>query len=130
MANTRALERRIESLEQQVTGHHRHGTLANRLARLEDTVEGDPMQRSSIAQRLDEIETQTQGESIPERVDAVLDDETTADSVAERAKTIESRLDSLEERIEDGTHPKSLQALLDRIEARLLALEHARDDES
>ena len=130
MANVRALERRIEQLEQQVAGHHRHGTLANRLARLEDTVEGDPMQHSSIAQRLDEIEARTRGESIPERVDEILDDETTAGGVAERVETIETKLDLLEERVEAIGETAGVERLCDRVEARLLALEHALNEDS
>jgi len=126
MTNTRALERRITSLEQQVTGHHRHGTLANRLARLEDTVKGDPMQQSSIAQRLDEIEAQTRGESIPERVDAVLGDAETGDTISDRVATIEARLNTLEDGIQTDRNPADLESLLERIEARLLALEQAR----
>jgi ribosome assembly protein YihI (activator of Der GTPase) len=130
MANIRALERRVEAIERQVTGHHQHGTLASRLAKLEETVEGGPMERSSIAQRLDEIEAEARGESIPERVDAALgEDRSTGDSLDERLDRIEQRLSDLENGIENERDPERLEELLDRVEARLLALERARTEE-
>ena len=125
MTNVRQLERRIQTLERQVTGHHQHGTIASRLAKLEDTVTGDPMQKSSIAQRLDEIEASYRGE------------EPTPREVAEAERPPEDRIETIEQRLSEVTdaidseqrETDELLAMLDRVEARLLALERERRGE-
>lgn len=130
MPNLQQLERRIKSLERQVSGHHEYGTIASRLARLEDTVSGDPMAETSIADRLDEIEARYRGEPVPERVEHLLEAESTGETVEDRVTAIEARLDRLAEDVDDEERTEDdLQDLLDRIEARLLALEHARDEQ-